>query len=143
MQLVDKIGQTFNMTGKDVFHLLDVTQIKRQIEEEKENRQKAFARLGEMYYSQIKGNPPELYGEPVAEILGCEKRIHEYEGRLEELTKKKKCSYCGAELVDGASFCTQCGKKATKERTKRCPSCGEKIEKGDMFCAGCGKKIEK
>lgn len=143
MQLVDKIGQTFNKTGTDFFQMIDVTQLKRQIEEEKENRQKAFVRLGEMYYSRIKENPPELYGEPVAEILDCEKRIHEYEGRLEELTRKKKCSYCGAELVDEAAFCTQCGKKVTKERTKRCPSCGEKIEKGDMFCAGCGKKIEK
>ena len=142
MQLVEKIGETFNKTGKDVFQLIDAAQVKRRIEEEKEKRQKAVARLGELYYRQIKGNPPEQYGEPVAEILGCERRIHEYEDRLEELTRKKKCCYCGAEMVEGATFCAQCGKKAVRDTVRKCPACGGKIEEGDKFCAGCGEKIQ-
>lgn len=143
MQLVEKIGETFNKTGKDVFQLIDAAQIKRWIEEEKGERQKAVERLGESCYGQIKENPPEQYRESVSEILGCERRIHEYEDRLEELTRKKNCSYCGAELVDGAGFCAQCGKKVVRETVKKCPSCGGKIEEGDLFCAGCGKRIER
>lgn len=143
MQFVEKIGETFNRTGKDVLQLVDVTQIKKRIEEEKKNQQKIFAQLGELFYRQVKENPPEQYRESVDEIFSYEERIQEYEDRLEELTRKKNCSYCGAELVDGALFCSQCGKKVTQERAKRCPLCGGKIEEGDMFCAGCGKKIEK
>lgn len=143
MQFVEKIGETFNRTGKDVLQLVDATQIKKRIEEEKKNQQKIFAQLGELFYRQVKENPPEQYRESVGEIFNYEERIQEYEDRLEELTRKKNCSYCGAELVDGALFCSQCGKKVTQERAKRCPLCGGKIEEGDMFCAGCGKKIEK
>lgn len=143
MQFVEKIGETFNRTRKDVLQLVDVTQIKKRIEEEKKNQQKIFAQLGELFYRQVKENPPEQYRESVDEIFSYEERIQEYEDRLEELTRKKNCSYCGAELVDGALFCSQCGKKVTQERAKRCPLCGGKIEEGDMFCAGCGKKIEK
>lgn len=50
-----------------------------------------------------------------------------------------RCKNCGAELIDGAKFCGECG--TVVEEVNRCPHCGAEIYKGATFCAECGKPI--
>lgn len=50
--------------------------------------------------------------------------------------KAKLCSSCGAELVEGDSFCRKCGGKISLA----CSSCGQELEQGDTFCGKCGNK---
>lgn len=53
-----------------------------------------------------------------------------------------KCVQCGAELVDGASFCRVCGAKVeNKTSMKFCPNCGEELVSGASFCRKCGYDI--
>jgi class 3 adenylate cyclase len=47
------------------------------------------------------------------------------------------CSNCGAGIVEGAKFCSQCGFALTK----RCPSCGAAYTSGSKFCAECGTRL--
>lgn len=59
------------------------------------------------------------------------------------------CAFCGADMKEGTTRCTACGKDAPKscpkcgtlitEKTKFCPECGEPLIK---TCSSCGTKIE-
>ncbi len=52
-----------------------------------------------------------------------------------------KCSFCGAELKEGAPFCGNCGHKIITERIQNCPVCGTPLNENENFCRKCGCKI--
>lgn len=54
---------------------------------------------------------------------------------------KRICEQCGAELLDGAKYCTNCGKEYKEE--KMCPNCNAPIKDGAKFCTKCGCNLEK
>jgi len=47
------------------------------------------------------------------------------------------CSNCGASLVPGAKFCTECGTR----QAIVCPSCGTPSAPGTRFCSECGTAL--
>ena len=49
------------------------------------------------------------------------------------------CTDCGAQLVEGALFCPQCGKR--QETAPVCTGCGRQLEAGQRFCPFCGTKV--
>jgi hypothetical protein len=52
------------------------------------------------------------------------------------------CTACGAELVEGASFCTGCGTSVEVGGPTRCRSCGADLPEGASFCADCGARVK-
>ena len=46
------------------------------------------------------------------------------------------CANCSQPLVDGASFCAQCG-----AAVKYCPNCGHLLKDAARFCGGCGATV--
>src|SRR5277367_5008201 len=46
------------------------------------------------------------------------------------------CTKCGQPLIDGATFCGQCG-----AAVKHCPKCGQMLKDGAHFCAECGAAV--
>lgn len=50
-----------------------------------------------------------------------------------------KCSQCGAELPEGARFCSECGAKVTLSET--CPNCDAILRAGARFCHACGASV--
>ncbi len=55
-------------------------------------------------------------------------------------SSSNKCSNCGAEIIENASFCSKCGRPIEAEKT--CSKCGAKIRKGNAFCINCGAPVE-
>lgn len=60
---------------------------------------------------------------------------------------EKKCSNCGASLIDGAKFCVECGTSTTELETptsesKKCSNCGAELVEGAKFCIECGTATE-
>lgn len=55
-----------------------------------------------------------------------------------------KCIKCGAEIKDGAKFCTVCGaqKPVQQEEKRFCKACGAPLKPGGMFCTACGAKVD-
>lgn len=54
-----------------------------------------------------------------------------------------KCIQCGAEIKDGAKFCTACGAPQPAQEEKRfCKACGAPLKPGGTFCTACGAKAE-
>ncbi|MDX9739308.1 MAG: zinc ribbon domain-containing protein [Candidatus Dojkabacteria bacterium] len=54
-----------------------------------------------------------------------------------ETSELGDCSKCGAQLLPGYVFCTNCGNEIKKE----CPKCKVMISKGSKFCAYCGTQV--
>lgn len=50
------------------------------------------------------------------------------------------CRACGAELREGAIFCSQCGTPV--EQSLFCRQCGAKLLTGDKFCFACGAAVQ-
>lgn len=50
-----------------------------------------------------------------------------------------KCQHCGNELLEGAKFCSQCGKPVAEKLI--CPECGYEGEAGMIFCIHCGTRL--
>ena len=50
------------------------------------------------------------------------------------------CKKCGAELIDGAVFCSKCGERA--DGKTQCAFCGKLIPSDSVFCTYCGKRID-
>ena len=54
-----------------------------------------------------------------------------------ETKEKEICAECGAELVEAANFCAQCGAPVVREVV--C-SCGRTFGENENFCPQCGEK---
>lgn len=54
----------------------------------------------------------------------------------------KHCATCGADLVEGASFCTSCGAPVKIEPSSHCSSCGVDLVEGASFCTSCGAAVQ-
>ena len=48
------------------------------------------------------------------------------------------CKNCGAKLLDGASFCTNCGTPIEEKTEKLCKQCGNPLNDENVFCPYCG-----
>lgn len=49
-----------------------------------------------------------------------------------------KCSSCGAENSDSATFCSNCGKKLEHPKNYYCPHCGGPVRREENYCSHCG-----
>ncbi|MDG6220686.1 MAG: zinc-ribbon domain-containing protein, partial [Candidatus Thermoplasmatota archaeon] len=49
------------------------------------------------------------------------------------------CPHCGAQLPQGAKFCSGCGKPVSAGN--KCPKCGADVAQGAKFCSGCGNQM--
>lgn len=54
--------------------------------------------------------------------------------------QEKSCTNCGAALVDGAMFCSNCGTKVVTQRF--CSQCGNAVSPEAAFCSNCGNKLQ-
>lgn len=52
------------------------------------------------------------------------------------------CKFCGRELIEAKTYCTQCGKKLSeRDKINYCKYCGRAVSGSGEFCVKCGKKI--
>ncbi len=52
-----------------------------------------------------------------------------------------KCENCGSELLNGALFCDNCGKKVEAKPKKFCGNCGAEMDADAAFCGECGMSV--
>ena len=52
------------------------------------------------------------------------------------LDGKKVCRFCNAEIKEDSVYCSNCGKRV--DGKKICPNCGKLMEETERFCSQCG-----
>ncbi len=73
----------------------------------------------------------------VAEVMRELDGMPGYQAPSEHGATASDCPSCGATIVPGARFCSNCGTAVGDA----CPGCGAVVLPGDRFCASCGQGL--
>jgi Double zinc ribbon len=91
---------------------------------------------------------PELLLERATDVLRLEQRMHELDGFLVALAAAPRgirampTCRCGAPLLPGAHFCSNCGRpSAAAAPIVTCSHCGQPLPAETNFCAFCGNPV--
>ncbi len=118
---VDKLTTTINVKSKEV---VQVSKVKKEIDELKNKMQAHFPALGEVTYHMYReGNIDQgKIDEVCREIAALDEQIKQKENELKRIYRdsqeargKRFCPYCEFEIPVDARFCSQCGKNLPNE----------------------------
>lgn len=116
-----------------------------------ENHDKISTLLGELgaaYYERHKNEHHTEFEEKLEAIRAVYAEINQYQKLVDEVSTRKRCPACGAELMEGAVFCSLCGTRIPEaanspEGQKVCPQCHAAVDPEDAFCSLCGADLRK
>ena len=86
------------------------------------------------------GNPGALAGIAVGMMAGGAILGNQNGGGGGTPPKGGFCSNCGAQLLQGAKFCSNCGTPVPS--SGHCPNCGKAVTPEQAYCDGCGAKLK-
>ena len=91
---------------------------------------------------------PDLLLERANDVLRLEQRMHELDGFLVALAAAPRgvrampTCRCGAPLLPGAHFCSNCGRPSSATAPiVTCSHCGQPLPAETNFCAFCGNAV--
>lgn len=107
-----------------------------------------FYKLGKSYYEQHAEDHQTEYEDQLSAIRNAHAEIDHYQKLADEVSARKRCSACGAELMEEAVFCSTCGARVPEaanspEGQKVCPKCHAAVDPEDAFCSLCGADLRK
>lgn len=124
MDIFDKLGDAFAVTGKEVANLAkEVTGSAKdnfKLKEEEFTKSKLFYQLGKEYYELNKNTDFDTLPESIAELFAaiekCEARMARYKEEIANRKDVKTCPNCGEKYSINNPFCTKCGRDNTDLR---------------------------
>lgn len=115
MDLFGKIGETIVNAGKDATQkakdLSGVAKLNLDIRSKEDFIEKQYAELGKIYYQAHAGETDVDGAEHFELIKEALDAIDKMRIEIQELKGTKICPKCGAEVSDGAEYCSACGEK--------------------------------
>lgn len=158
MSILDNIGKTISDVSQGAIQkgkgMADIVKFNSLITEEEKKITGIYEQIGRQYVEEFGATPAQSMVNFIETLHMSQKNIADYQKKIKELKGVMQCPSCGAEIVNGVSFCTICGAKIEPEiepETEtidssgniRCSSCGNAIPAGSKFCIFCGEQIEK
>lgn len=133
---------TGSMVAQKAKNYTDVARLNSWIKDEEKNISDIYTQIGKLYVSKhIDDYEPE-FQEMFDSIKSSEEKIIKFNEQIETINKTVKCLKCGAEIREGALFCSCCGAPVQKVEPPsdllKCPKCGADVNKDDRFCMECG-----
>ena len=166
MGILDDIASVMSGGAASVERSMNVSRLKRQLDELAVSRHDLLAQLGEGVLPTVKNDP--LLRERFAELLDVIERVDSQRAALQaELANVEArmaqeraamavydCPKCGRRVMGTQAFCTGCGtptsviKEAMEEadaaiqgkELPTCYNCGARLVEGDLFCSQCGTR---
>lgn len=83
----------------------------------------------------------------LAQLWESQNTVETLKRQIQEIKGVKRCTTCGAEIPNNATFCSLCGTAVVQQKAVdaanliKCMNCGKLIEKGMKFCTFCGAKV--
>ncbi len=153
MGIFDNIGRTLSDAGQATLQkgkdIKDIAKFNAMINEEEGKRRALYERIGKQYVEEFGDNPAPSLAELVDGIRDADCNIAEYQDHIMELKGGARCPNCGAEVVAGNLYCTNCGTKIeihteahVTGTTRHCTACGAELAEGSKFCTSCGEPVK-
>lgn len=142
---VSGAGQSAITKAKE---LADITKLNSMINDEEKTINSYYYQIGKLYVSLHRSDSEENFVSMIRAVSESEAKIQDYKKQIQDVKGIKNCPNCGAEVPNGAAFCSSCGTPMPQIPVQipadsiKCPGCGALVKKGNRFCTSCGNKMD-
>lgn len=152
MAFFDKLSKTVTEASQKTIaktkELADTSRLNSMISEEEKVITNQYFQIGKLYVSIHKDDFEDDFAGMIGAIAEAEAKIRDYKKQIQDIKGVQRCEKCGAEVPNGAAFCSACGATMPKVQAPvstdyiKCENCGTEVKKGMRFCTSCGKPME-
>jgi len=142
-----KISQTGQMAVQKTKEMADVAKLNSNISDEEKKISNAFYQIGQLYVDLHSDDFEPDFEALITQLKESQNNVEVLKKQIQDIKGVKRCSTCGAEIPNHATFCSACGTAVVQQKTVdasnliKCTSCGKMIEKGMKFCTFCGNEV--
>lgn len=144
----EKISNLINTGAGKAKDVSESFRISGLIKDEEKKQEELYRQIGKYYYENCYDTATGKLKVWCVDIKSSIVQIMQYQEQLNKLKGAVTCPGCGAQVPDGAGFCSACGMKMQPQNNgnvvqtgRRCPSCGNIVDQEAMFCTTCGQKM--
>ncbi len=113
MEFFDKLGESLITAGKDVSQrakdVSEIAKLRLDIKAKEDYVAKQYVALGQAYYENHKDEEGLEEAEQMFLIREALEEISRMRAELQKLRGTSECGNCGAQMPEGAVFCSSCG----------------------------------
>lgn len=152
MAFFDKLSKTVTEASQKTIaktkELADTSRLNSMISDEEKIITNQYFQIGKLYVSLHKEDYEEIFAGMIGTIAEAEAKITDYKKQIQDIKGVQRCEKCGAEVANGAAFCSACGATMPKIQATvatnvvKCENCGAEVKKSMRFCTSCGKPME-
>lgn len=117
-EFLDRVSDTVMTAGRVVSdkakNVTDITKAKYELSTKESELKDKYRLIGERFYEEHRDDHDASYDEVFGEIEGLKNEIEDINDRIVGLKGSRLCPSCGAEVSEGANFCTKCGSALNK-----------------------------
>lgn len=151
MALFNDLGRKITQTSQDVVkktkQMADVAKLNSDVSDEEKKLTNIYYQIGQLYVSLYKNNPGSDFEVLIEQLDETQTKIENLKQQIQEIKGVKRCTTCGAEIPNNATFCSSCGTAVIQPKAVdaadliKCTNCGKMIEKSMKFCTFCGSEV--
>lgn len=152
MAFLDKLSKSVTEASQKTIaktkELADTSRLNSMISEQEKIITNQYFQIGKLYVSIHKDNFEDDFSGMIVAIADAEAKIRDYKKQIQDIKGVQRCEKCGAEVPNGAAFCSSCGATMPKIQVSesidyvKCENCGTDVKNGMRFCTSCGKPME-
>ena len=152
MAFFDKLSKTVTEVSQKTIakakELADTSRLNSMISEEEKVIANQYFQIGKLYVSVHKDDFEDDFAGMIGAIAEAEAKIKDFKMQIQGIKGVQRCEKCGAEVPNGAAFCSSCGATMPRIRVPvsndciKCENCGAEVKKGMRFCTSCGKPTD-
>lgn len=152
MAFFENLSKTVTGVGQKTIaktkELADTSRLNSMISEEEKVITNQYFQIGKLYVSIHKDDFEDDFAGMIGAIAEAEAKIRDYKKQIQDIKGVQRCEKCGAEVPNGAAFCSSCGASMSKMQPPisadyiKCGNCGTAVKRSMRFCTSCGKPME-
>lgn len=152
MAFFENLSKTVTGVGQKTIaktkELADTSRLNSMISEEEKVITNQCFQIGKLYVSIHKDDFEDDFAGMIGAIAEAEAKIRDYKKQIQDIKGVQRCEKCGAEVPNGAAFCSSCGATMPKMQPPisadyiKCGNCGTAVKRSMRFCTSCGKPME-
>ena len=133
----------FDKVVKKTQDLTDISRLNSQTSAAEKRIAELYSVIGLAYYENHKDDSEAESIQVISEINQLYAQIEAVQSEIKKIKGFGKCPQCGADVPQGALFCSSCGYKMEVAVVEKrfCTSCGAQLAADSLFCTNCGTPV--